>query len=471
MPQILTASEIYDPEQGAAAYERGRQQAANALAGKALAAGNTTGAKNALFNVGNLDAGLQLQQMQEQREAAMRARQQAEQQRAYRALGAVVRNIKTPEQFERAKASATRTLGIDASQYTFDDLPTLQAQFSEADRQLAIKERAQEAARRYLKAGKAFYDTDTGKWITPPAGAEPDEYGLNPVYGTDAAGNPILLQVGKSGRAVQTQVPEGIRVSGGVTSVPTGTGTLLVNKRTGQPISTVAKDVRGAEVQKQQGKIDADKPAAYSRAQDALEKLRNATTMATELSEHPGLEAASGPISTWLPTVSEDTANFETELDTLKTKVFVAAINNMRELSKTGGALGSVTEREIEKMENSLRNLQLRQGNENMRANLLKVAEDFNGSIARVKMAYEHQYGAPQQYSQQPVASPAMQAPAAQMPAAVSQRAASVPAQAAPSRPAGLTDAQIIAEARKAVDAGKPAGPVRERLKAWGINF
>lgn len=453
MSRILTASQIYDPAQGAAAYERGRQQAGNDLAGKALASGDTTAAKNALFNVGNLSAGLHLQQMQEQRAAAARARQQAEQQRAYQMLGGVVRNIKTPEQFERAKASAARTLGIDASQYTFEDLPTLQAQFADADRQLEIKERAQEAARRYLKSGSAFYDTNTGKWITPPAGAVSDEYGLNPVFGTDAAGNPILLQVGKSGRAVQTQVPEGVKVSGGVTSVPTGTGTMLVDRRTGQPIREVAKDLQGEQVQRQLGKTQGE---ALTSADKALTQAQTALEVIDKLRNHPGLDAAVG-LTSYIPNRPGSNAyDFASLLEQAKAKNFMEARQGFK-------GTGTITDFESQKGEMDVGNLDVGQSKEQFLQTLDDIERGIRNSYAITKRKAAGQFGA--QSSQQPMADPA------QATAPAPQRAVPDPAQATPPRPAGMSNAQIIAEARKAVAAGKPAGPVRDRLKAWGINF
>ncbi len=186
---------------------------------------------------------------------------------------------------------------------------------------------------------------------------------------------------------------EKVNKIGGVKSVDTGTGTLLVDKSTGAPVREVSKDLRGKKKQEAEGKIMADQPAAVSRMKEAFAAGQRTIELAKNLSKHKGLDSATGPIDAYLPTVFGDTADFETDLETLKTQGFVHAINQMRELSKTGGALGSVTEREIEKMENSYRNLKLRQSEKNMRSNLENFAKDFEQSMKRIQQAYDRQYG------------------------------------------------------------------------------
>lgn len=254
-------------------------------------------------------------------------------------------------------------------------------------------------ARKLIASGIPKYADLGMKLMTQGAikGMTSNQVGLKPVYGVDENGKPIILQMSHSGKAVQTELPEGVNLSKEPIRIDTGTGTLLLDPLTRQPIGTVPKDISGKKYQEARGKIESEKPAAQARAQSAFDKAGKASQIARGLINHPGLSNAVGPLDSQLPTVREDTANFETELETLKTKVFVSAITEMRELSKTGGALGSVTEREIEKMENSFRNLQLRQGDANMRENLEKLAQDFDDSIARIKQAYEQEYGSDSQ--------------------------------------------------------------------------
>lgn len=47
-------------------------------------------------------------------------------------------------------------------------------------------------------------------WFDAPQGQAPADLSLNPVYGRDANGNVTMMQVGKNGVAVPTQLPEGV---------------------------------------------------------------------------------------------------------------------------------------------------------------------------------------------------------------------------------------------------------------------
>jgi hypothetical protein len=201
-------------------------------------------------------------------------------------------------------------------------------------------------------------------------------FGKQVVWGYDEEGNWVPLQVSSQGIGARTQLPPGVR------AVPPGD--IAQQQGYGKAFGT------------EQGKIQADKPTAQARAQDAFSKINTNIEMVNNLLKHPGLDAAVGPISQYLPNVQKETANFETDLDTLQTRLFVSAINSMRELSKTGGALGSVTEREIELMKNSFRSLTLGQGEANMRQNLQLLTKDLRDSMARIQQAYEQQYGAGQ---------------------------------------------------------------------------
>jgi hypothetical protein len=134
-------------------------------------------------------------------------------------------------------------------------------------------------------------------------------------------------------------------------------------------------------------------PQAKARARDSIEALLKTGQEAMRLSTHEGLDAAVGPISGRLPTFYDETANFEADTETLATRIFINTINRMRELSKTGGAVGQVTEKEMTKLENSQKSLSLKQGEGNMRANLRGIASEVNDSMANIAAAYKEQYG------------------------------------------------------------------------------
>lgn len=78
------------------------------------------------------------------------------------------------------------------------------------------------------------------------------------------------------------------------------------------------------------------------------------------------VESATGPISTRLPTLSQDTADFEELIETLGSQAFLSQVDKMR-------GLGALTEREGAALRASLTNLSLRQSPERLGQNLLEA--------------------------------------------------------------------------------------------------
>jgi hypothetical protein len=167
---------------------------------------------------------------------------------------------------------------------------------------------------------------------------------------------------------------------------------LMAENRRNQPANLAMKEFAGATGKNAAEQLQ-EQPKSLAAAEAAIQSASKAGNEAVRLMTHAGLPAATGPIAGRMPSIREGSANFDADLKTLGTKVFVTAINEMRALSKTGGALGSVTEKEIDKMENSWRAITQIQGPGNLRQNLGKLAEDFNDSMARVARAYELQFG------------------------------------------------------------------------------
>lgn len=114
---------------------------------------------------------------------------------------------------------------------------------------------------------------------------------LTPIYGTDAQGNPVVMQPNQRGEMQRSVMPEGVTVSRQPIKMDAGTHFVLIDPVTRQPIATVQKDVAGAESAKVQGKSQgqavADMPTVIAKAEDAIatsQKLRN----------HPGLYWGTG---------------------------------------------------------------------------------------------------------------------------------------------------------------------------------
>ena len=94
-----------------------------------------------------------------------------------------------------------------------------------------------------------------------------------------------------------------------------------------------------------------------------------------------------GWASLWSGVPTTESNNFASELKTLKANIGFNEITQMREASKTGGALGQVSNIEIELLTNSLAGLDTRQS-----------AEDFRKNLAKVKTSVERWGQAVEQY-------------------------------------------------------------------------
>ena len=70
-----------------------------------------------------------------------------------------------------------------------------------------------------------------------------------------------------------------------------------------------------------------------------------------------------------------DARNFKAELDTLKANIVFNELAQMREASKTGGALGAVSERELALLESTLGALDQGQSPDNLKRQLAQVKE------------------------------------------------------------------------------------------------
>jgi hypothetical protein len=78
------------------------------------------------------------------------------------------------------------------------------------------------------------------------------------------------------------------------------------------------------------------------------------------------VESATGPISTRLPTLSQDTADFEEIIEVLKGQAFLAQVEKMK-------GLGALSDKEGDALRASLTNLSLRQSPEQLGRNLLEA--------------------------------------------------------------------------------------------------
>lgn len=136
------------------------------------------------------------------------------------------------------------------------------------------------------------------------------------------------------------------------------------------------------------GPADAKQAGAFNQdvaqlqfTQSGLDRL---ATAANEVLQSPGLGRITG-IAGMIPNVPGMAgADAQAKLQTLKAQVGFNVLQEMRNASKTGGALGSITERELGFLQNALNALDTAQSEGQIReslSNIMKYANDAKGRL------------------------------------------------------------------------------------------
>jgi len=210
----------------------------------------------------------------------------------------------------------------------------------------------------------------------------PSDLGLNPQFGVDAQGNPVLLQLGKDGNVVQSQMPEGVSLSKEPIRLDAGTHFVLLDPITRQPVGQIPKEnqqeaadkARGGELGKQQGEAIAGLPAAIKNAEYA-------TSVIDQAINHPGREIFTGASSTWDPRNylrGTDAADYEALHKQIEGQTFLEAFESLK------GA-GQITEVEGQKATQAKARLDRAQSDEAYLAALKELKEVINIGLERAR--------------------------------------------------------------------------------------
>lgn len=210
-------------------------------------------------------------------------------------------------------------------------------------------------------------------------GGQQDEAGLSPVWGVDANGNPAIVQLRKSGKATQTELPAGFQVQKEPIKLDAGTHYVLLDPVTRQQIGMIPKDLAGAEQQKVIGKQQGENlqalPDALASAQQSLKTIDDAIN-------HPGRSSATGLSGTvdprnYIP--GTDAYDFQQVNKKLQAQTFLEGYQKLR------GA-GQITEVEGLKAEQAITNLELAQSDEQYLKALNDLKTIITAGMERAKM-------------------------------------------------------------------------------------
>lgn len=163
-----------------------------------------------------------------------------------------------------------------------------------------------------------------------------EEYGLNPQYGVDANGNPVLIQLGKGGTSIQTPLPEGVTLSKEPIKLDAKTHWVLLDPITRQQIGIIPKETYEEAAQSASGsaagKAQAEAGIALPGAADLAAKI---SKQVDGLKNDPYLKDMLGPLNSRLPNVTSDAARVQGKMDQIAGGAFLQG----REMLKGGGAI------------------------------------------------------------------------------------------------------------------------------------
>jgi len=140
----------------------------------------------------------------------------------------------------------------------------------------------------------------------------------------------------------------------------------------------------GPADQKMQGAFNQD-TAALTGGMGAMDRL---ATAANEAMQHPGLAGITG-LRGAIPNIpGSQAADAQAKLNTLKSQVAFGVLQDMRNNSKTGGALGAVSDAEGKRLEANLAALENAQSYDQMKDSLKKIIDYTSGAKERLQGAY-----------------------------------------------------------------------------------
>jgi len=140
-------------------------------------------------------------------------------------------------------------------------------------------------------------------------------------------------------------------------------------------------------------KLIAGLPQARLRTESIKQNLDKLDAAMTTLHDDPNLGRITGTLAgrTW--NITNEATSVQTDLNSIKSQIFQSSLQSMREASKTGGAVGNVSDREGDKLERTLAGLDQSAGTPKFKENLKKAIAQVRLSKELIQNAFDEQYG------------------------------------------------------------------------------
>jgi hypothetical protein len=177
-----------------------------------------------------------------------------------------------------------------------------------------------------------------------------NEFYGNPIYGTGPDGQSRVGQLGKDGSIKWVDTGE-VTLSTGVDKIDAGTHWVLQDKRSGQSLGTIQKDLRGAESEKAIGAGQGE--AAVAAPKDA-QAAQNALTLIESIRSDPAKSVGTGLSSVGNQIPGSAGRGFAAKVEQAKSGAFLTAIQQMRGMGQLSNAEGATATAAVTRMQTSL---------------------------------------------------------------------------------------------------------------------
>lgn len=233
-----------------------------------------------------------------------------------------------------------------------------------------------------------------GEWMSAQNGGNDANYGLTPIWGVDANGNPTLAQMSSQGGIRPVDMPEGFQPGRDPIRMDAGDRWILLDPVTRQTIGEVPKSgdvptgytpngdgsiapMAGGPQEREIAREDrADQNARQQAATYADIVTQDIDRLTQQIEENPLMTTGIGAATTQnIP--GTPAFNSKALADTIRANVGFDRLNQMRQASPTGGALGQVSEFENRLLQATIGNLELSQSKEQLLENLSRVREIY----------------------------------------------------------------------------------------------
>jgi hypothetical protein len=198
---------------------------------------------------------------------------------------------------------------------------------------------------------------------------------LQPIYGVDDQGQPVVMQPRDDGSMVRSQMPPGVTVSRQPIKVDTGTEFILLDPITRQPVGRMPKDVAGREREEKIGQAQGTAITNLPQVQGAAER---ALATINQIERHPGKAYGVGAVGIIPGIPGTAQRGFIALVDQAKGQAFLEAFNALK-----GG--GAITEIEGQKATQAIARLDRAQSPEDFDAALNDLKGVISSGLQRAK--------------------------------------------------------------------------------------